>query len=101
MTILARVLFTYSPKHDDELPLREVGQIVGIVSKSSEDPGWLVAEIDGRQGLIPDNFVEILKPTVSTSITNSETHKVSIKFCLFLMGENKGRRMGILVTEIK
>ncbi|VDK79191.1 unnamed protein product [Litomosoides sigmodontis] len=74
----ARVLFTYSPKHDDELPLREVGQIVGIVSKSSEDPGWLVAEVDGRQGLIPDNFVEILKSAGSTSTTNSDTHKMSL-----------------------
>ncbi|KAL3998939.1 Variant SH3 domain family protein [Acanthocheilonema viteae] len=74
----ARVLFTYSPKHDDELALREVGQIIGIVSKSSEDPGWLLAEIDGRQGLIPDNFVEILRPAVSISTINSETHKMSL-----------------------
>ncbi|CAG9535960.1 unnamed protein product [Cercopithifilaria johnstoni] len=74
----ARVLFTYSPKHDDELALREVGQIVGIVSKSNEDPGWLLAEIDGRQGLIPDNFVEILRPSVPISTINSETHKMPL-----------------------
>uniref|UniRef100_A0A915Q3Q9 SH3 domain-containing protein n=1 Tax=Setaria digitata TaxID=48799 RepID=A0A915Q3Q9_9BILA len=78
LTSLARVLFTYSPKHEDELPLREVGQIIGIVSKSSEDPGWLLAEIDGRQGLIPDNFVEILRPAVPTTTTNSETHKMPL-----------------------
>ncbi|EJD74897.1 SH3 domain-containing kinase-binding protein 1 [Loa loa] len=74
----ARVLFTYSPKHEDELALREVGQIVGIVSKSTEDPGWLLAEVDGRQGLIPDNFVEILRPSIPTSTINSETHKMPL-----------------------
>uniref|UniRef100_A0A0R3RU95 SH3 domain-containing kinase-binding protein 1 n=1 Tax=Elaeophora elaphi TaxID=1147741 RepID=A0A0R3RU95_9BILA len=74
----ARVLFTYSPKHEDELALREVGQIVGIVSKSNEDPGWLLAEVDGRQGLIPDNFVEILRPAVPISTINSEVHKMPL-----------------------
>ncbi|KAM3720900.1 CD2-associated protein [Dirofilaria immitis] len=74
----ARVLFTYSPKHEDELALREVGQIVGIVSKSSEDPGWLLAEVDGKQGLIPDNFVEILRSAVPTSTINSETQKMPL-----------------------
>ncbi|VDO49432.1 unnamed protein product [Onchocerca flexuosa] len=101
----ARVLFTYSPKHEDELALREVGQIIEIVSKSNEDPGWLLAEVDGRQGLIPDNFVEILRPTVSTSTINSDTQKVSFKFFFFfgeVEEEEKRRRQrnevkGILV----
>ncbi|VDK68479.1 unnamed protein product [Onchocerca ochengi] len=74
----ARVLFTYSPKHEDELALREVGQIIGIVSKSNEDPGWLLAEVDGKQGLIPDNFVEILRPTVPISTINPETQKMPL-----------------------
>uniref|UniRef100_A0A1I8EP07 SH3 domain-containing protein n=1 Tax=Wuchereria bancrofti TaxID=6293 RepID=A0A1I8EP07_WUCBA len=78
MNSRARVLFTYSPKHEDELALREVGQIVEIVSKSNEDPGWLLAEVDGRQGLIPDNFVEILRPSVPINTTNPETYKMPL-----------------------
>lgn len=50
------------------------------MSKSTEDPGWLLAEIDGKQGLIPDNFVEILRPAVPACTVNSETHKVSYNF---------------------
>ncbi|VDN43288.1 unnamed protein product, partial [Gongylonema pulchrum] len=65
--MFSRVLFTYTPSHEDELALREVGQIVAVISEVTEDPGWLLAEIDGKRGLIPDNFVEILRPTVATN----------------------------------
>lgn len=73
--VSARVLFTYTPSHDDELPLREVGQIITVLSKSADDPGWLVAEIDGEKGLIPDNFVEMLSSTIPTP-ASSENQKV-------------------------
>ncbi|VDN05147.1 unnamed protein product [Thelazia callipaeda] len=88
---LARVLFTYSPKHDDELALREVGQVVTIVSKSVEDAGWFVAEVDGKRGLIPDGFVEILRPSTSVCPRNQESHKVTFlkkinqRFLLFII----------------
>lgn len=68
----AKVLFTYTPKLDDELPLKEVGQVITIISKSTEDPGWLLAEIDGKKGLIPDNFVEILRSTTTCIATSDK-----------------------------
>lgn len=71
---MARVLYTYKPCHDDELALQEVGAMVTIVSKTCADPGWYLAEIDGKEGLIPDNFVELIRP--STSITDA--HRVAI-----------------------
>lgn len=62
------------------------------MSKSNEDPGWLLAEVDGKQGLIPDNFVEILRPTVPISTINPETQKVNFKFFFFFFGgEERGR----------
>lgn len=57
---MARVLFKYEPKHDDELPLEEVGALVTVVNRKPPDRGWFVGEIDGKRGLIPDNFVEFL-----------------------------------------
>lgn len=67
MKEMAKVLFTYSPSHDDELALKEVGSLVTIISKTCADPGWYLGEIDGKRGLIPDNFVEIIRvPAIPT-----------------------------------
>uniref|UniRef100_F1L662 SH3 domain-containing kinase-binding protein 1 n=1 Tax=Ascaris suum TaxID=6253 RepID=F1L662_ASCSU len=69
---MARVLFTYSPAHEDELALREVGAMVTIISKTCPDPGWYLGELDGKRGLIPDNFVEIVRLPASST---TESHK--------------------------
>ncbi|XP_049870085.1 SH3 domain-containing kinase-binding protein 1-like isoform X2 [Pectinophora gossypiella] len=54
-----RVLFPYTAVNDDELTLAE-GDIVSIVSKDAPDRGWWRGELHGRQGLFPDNFVQII-----------------------------------------
>ncbi|XP_028175762.1 SH3 domain-containing kinase-binding protein 1-like isoform X2 [Ostrinia furnacalis] len=54
-----RVLFPYTAVNDDELTLAE-GDIVTIVSKDAPDRGWWRGELLGRQGLFPDNFVQML-----------------------------------------
>ena len=54
------VLFPYSKVNDDELEL-ERGQIVTVLSKSLEDPGWWKGSVDGKVGVFPDNFVKIIK----------------------------------------
>ncbi|VDM44208.1 unnamed protein product [Toxocara canis] len=69
---MARVLFTYSPAHEDELALREVGAMVTIISKTCPDPGWYLGEIDGKRGLIPDNFVELVRPPASSASENQK-----------------------------
>lgn len=91
----ARVLFTYDPSHEDELALREVGQIITVLSKSTEDPGWLLAEIDGKRGLIPDNFVEIVRPVVTNS-TSAEIPKVVIWLKLKLSVELVLRKFSLI-----
>ncbi|XP_053603712.1 SH3 domain-containing protein 21-like isoform X2 [Plodia interpunctella] len=62
---LCRVLFPYSAVNEDELTLAE-GDIVTIISKDAPDRGWWRGEINGRVGLFPDNFVQLLPPKVKT-----------------------------------
>ncbi|GEM07516.1 hypothetical protein Rt10032_c03g1533 [Rhodotorula toruloides] len=53
----ARVLFDYEAEEDNELSLAE-GQVVEQVDQV--DPGWWQASIDGRTGLFPSNYVELI-----------------------------------------
>lgn len=58
---MARVKFEYEPQHSDELRLAEVGQLITIIRKDCGDAGWFEGEINGRRGLFPDNFVELVQ----------------------------------------
>lgn len=60
---LAKALFPYSPSADDELALNE-GDVVSILDKF--DDGWWKGEVGGRQGVFPQNYVEMI-PTPPTS----------------------------------
>ncbi|XP_045230417.2 SH3 domain-containing protein 21 isoform X1 [Macaca fascicularis] len=51
-----RVLFDYQPEAPDELTLRR-GDVVKVLSKTTEDKGWWEGECQGRRGVFPDNFV--------------------------------------------
>ena len=55
----AFVRHSYDPDNEDELTLK-VGEIVNIISKDAEDPGWWKGELNGKVGVFPDNFVEIM-----------------------------------------
>lgn len=55
----ARVLYFYDAQSDDELTLKE-GDVINIVSKEVEDKGWWKGEMNGRIGVFPDNFVELI-----------------------------------------
>jgi len=54
----AKVTFDYTANDADELSLR-VGDIVVVISEESE--GWWKAELNGRQGMMPSNFAEIVE----------------------------------------
>uniref|UniRef100_A0A8C6Q355 Rho GTPase-activating protein 10 n=1 Tax=Nothobranchius furzeri TaxID=105023 RepID=A0A8C6Q355_NOTFU len=45
-------------EHDSELSF-QVGAIFSAVTQSRE-PGWLEGDLDGKRGLIPENYVEML-----------------------------------------
>ncbi|ELT97111.1 hypothetical protein CAPTEDRAFT_41359, partial [Capitella teleta] len=54
-------LFSYTAENEDELTVHE-GNIINIIDKHLEDGGWWKGELNGRVGVFPDNFVELLPP---------------------------------------
>ena len=50
-------MFDYSPTTPQELALT-VGQVVRVVEKF--DDGWWNAEGNGKTGLVPSNYMELL-----------------------------------------
>ncbi|KAH3727862.1 hypothetical protein DPMN_053807 [Dreissena polymorpha] len=56
----ALVRYSYVGEHEDELSLTE-GEIINVLDKDLEDSGWWRGEINGRVGVFPDNFVELIK----------------------------------------
>jgi myosin I len=53
----AKALFDYDATASDELTIKE-GDIINIVEKS--ESGWWEGEINGKVGLFPGNYVELL-----------------------------------------
>lgn len=56
----AKVLYAYEAQNEDELSIKE-GDTINIISKEIEDQGWWKGELNGRIGVFPDNFVELIK----------------------------------------
>uniref|UniRef100_A0AAX7T9Q9 Rho GTPase activating protein 10 n=1 Tax=Astatotilapia calliptera TaxID=8154 RepID=A0AAX7T9Q9_ASTCA len=54
----ARAVYPCEAEHDSELSFH-VGDIFNGVTQSRE-PGWLEGELEGKRGLIPENYVEML-----------------------------------------
>ncbi len=54
-------MFDYQAEEDDELTLRPNDIITNIDVKGLEDTGWWMGTApDGKRGVFPDNFVEII-----------------------------------------
>lgn len=62
----AKALFQYEAQNDDELTFK-AGDILNVISKDIEDKGWWKGELNGRIGVFPDNFVELIKPPPSSA----------------------------------
>ncbi|XP_026093694.1 SH3 domain-containing kinase-binding protein 1-like isoform X2 [Carassius auratus] len=60
---LCKVIFPYEAQNEDELSIKE-GDIVTIVNKDCADAGWWLGELNGKQGVFPDNFVKLFIPEV-------------------------------------
>lgn len=54
-----KVTFPYEAENEDELTLTE-GDIITLISRAIEDAGWWKGELNGKVGVFPDNFVELL-----------------------------------------
>lgn len=57
--LLAKVIYSYHAQNEDELTLTE-GQTVTVLDQNLEDAGWWRGDINGRTGVFPDNFVELM-----------------------------------------
>ncbi|XP_064604049.1 uncharacterized protein LOC135469347 isoform X1 [Liolophura sinensis] len=53
----AKASFAYTPENDDELAL-EVGDVLEILKQ--EEEGWWEGNLNGKVGMFPSNFVELL-----------------------------------------
>ena len=62
----ARALYAFDPENEDEMPLRK-GDIIENVEKA--DAGWWVGDCNGRHGLFPANYVEMVTGTQSAPIS--------------------------------
>uniref|UniRef100_A0A1I8AMS2 SH3 domain-containing protein n=1 Tax=Steinernema glaseri TaxID=37863 RepID=A0A1I8AMS2_9BILA len=57
----ARVLYKYVARQCDELDLLEVGEIITVTKKECGDAGWFEGELQGKRGLFPSNYVELIE----------------------------------------
>ncbi|KAK9400980.1 dynamin-binding protein [Crotalus adamanteus] len=74
----ARALMSLSAQMEEELDFRE-GDVIIIVG--IPEPGWFEGEIQGRRGIFPEGFVELLGPLKTNSnpdeLTSSEIPKIN------------------------
>ena len=52
-------MFPYKSVNEDELDLLP-GQVIKIISRDLEDPGWWKGSFNGKVGVFPDNFVKLV-----------------------------------------
>lgn len=69
-----RVVFSYAPQHDDELPLC-VGQTINVLQEVEE--GWWKGILDGQVGMFPSNFVEELAEDNNTKQPESSLENIN------------------------
>ncbi|XP_012579463.1 PREDICTED: CD2-associated protein isoform X2 [Condylura cristata] len=50
-----RTLFPYDGTNEDELTFKE-GEIILLISKETGEAGWWKGELNGKEGVFPDNF---------------------------------------------
>lgn len=74
----ARALMGLSAQLDEELDFRE-GDVITIIGVP--EPGWFEGELEGRRGIFPEGFVELLGPlrTVEEPVDSGDDHVVNGK----------------------
>ncbi|KAJ7325075.1 hypothetical protein JRQ81_018095, partial [Phrynocephalus forsythii] len=86
----ARALMGLSAQLEEELDFRE-GDVITIVG--IPEPGWYEGELEGRRGIFPEGFVELLGPLKSEGhteeLTSSENHGLNGVKEAYLQGEER------------
>ncbi|XP_028968981.1 SH3 domain-containing kinase-binding protein 1-like [Galendromus occidentalis] len=57
---LAKALYPYDAQNGDELSIKQ-GDTIVILTKEVEDEGWWKGELNGKVGVFPDNFVQLIR----------------------------------------
>ncbi|XP_072107602.1 CD2-associated protein isoform X2 [Mobula birostris] len=57
-----KAVFAYEATNPDELSIKE-GDHILLISKDTGDRGWWKGELNGKQGVFPDNFVVMVSET--------------------------------------
>ncbi|XP_066452589.1 CD2-associated protein isoform X3 [Eleutherodactylus coqui] len=57
---ICRALYSYEATNDDELSFKD-GDTIHLISKDTGDPGWWRGELNGKEGVFPDNFAAIVQ----------------------------------------
>lgn len=73
-----KATFHYEATNQDELDLKE-GEVILILSKDTGEPGWWRGEVNGKQGVFPDNFVSLLPESDKETLTSKGSIKVLSK----------------------
>lgn len=63
---LCEVKYAYKAQNEDELTIKK-GDIITLISKDLQDPGWWKGELNGVIGVFPDNFVALIHPNEDKS----------------------------------
>ncbi|KAJ8339904.1 hypothetical protein SKAU_G00345370 [Synaphobranchus kaupii] len=82
-----KATFLFDATNEDELTLKE-GDIVCILSKDTGEPGWWRGEVNGKEGVFPDNFVTLISETDKETLTLRSSLRHSSK----LDSEEKPRK---------
>ncbi|XP_028130137.2 CD2-associated protein [Diabrotica virgifera virgifera] len=71
---LCEATYPYKAQNEDEISFKE-GDIITLISKDSQDPGWWQGELNGKTGFFPDNFVVLISSdNKSSSKEEKKTH---------------------------
>ncbi|XP_051008895.1 CD2-associated protein [Acomys russatus] len=54
-----RTLFAYEGTNEDELTFKE-GDVIHLISKETGEAGWWKGELNGKEGVFPDNFAVLI-----------------------------------------
>ncbi|XP_067880929.1 opsin-5 isoform X2 [Heterodontus francisci] len=67
-----KAVFTYEATNSDELSIKE-GDHILLINKDTGDRGWWKGELNGKQGVFPDNFVVVVSETEREVIAAPKT----------------------------
>lgn len=73
-----KATFAYESTNQDELDIKE-GDVIHLLSKDTGEPGWWRGELNGKQGVFPDNFVVLLPESDKETLASKGSIKQSPK----------------------